>query len=103
MGLEIGLLTQEGSQERGTARSNQGRKAGPTAAATRGPKDELMVQRKSSLCPTGRKPLCRDVGFLREQCTSISQPAVTICSVCMELHMHTCVCVYIHTQCVVLQ
>ena len=56
VGLEIGLLTQEGSQQRGAARSNHGWEAGPAEAAARGPKDELTAHPKSGLCPVGGNP-----------------------------------------------
>lgn len=100
MGLEIGLLTQEGSWQRGAARSNQGRKARPTVTASQGPEDELTAQRKSNLCPAGGNPC---VGMLDSsehdvRITACCDNLFSLCLyVCVWRYRHTCAYMYIYT------
>lgn len=100
MGLEIGLLTQEGSWQRGAARSNQGRKARPTVTASQGPEDELTAQRKSNLCPAGGNPC---VGMLDSSEHDVRITACCSVCVCMCVYGDTGtrvrICIYTHTVC----
>lgn len=62
------------------------------------PNDELMAQCKSNSCPFGGKPGLRVLDSLEsnvQQCSSISQPAATICLVFVQscIHIHVCMCI----------